>query len=134
MLQEEGIEAAWQRHRDLHEALKAGLEALGLSFIVPEASRLPQLNAVTIPDGVDEARVRSTLLNRYGLEIGAGLGTLAGKIWRIGLMGYSATPKNVLFCLSALEAVLAEQHAPINRGVAVDAAQNVLLERLERPA
>lgn len=134
MLQEEGIEAAWQRHRDLHEALKAGLEALGLSFIVPEASRLPQLNAVTIPDGVDEARVRSTLLNRYGLEIGAGLGTLAGKIWRIGLMGYSATPKNVLFCLSALEAVLAEQHAPINRGVAADAAQNVLLERLERPA
>lgn len=129
LLQEEGIEASWQRHRTMHEALKAGLEALGMSFIVDEAARLPQLNAVTIPDGVDEARVRSTLLNRYGLEIGAGLGALAGKIWRIGLMGYSASPKNVLFCLSALEATLSEQNAPIHRGVATEAAQKVLIAK-----
>lgn len=127
MLQEEGIEASWQRHRNMHEALKAGLEALGMQFIVEESARLPQLNAVTIPAGVDEARVRATLLNRYGLEIGAGLGTLAGKIWRIGLMGYSASARNVLFCLSALEAVLDEQQAPIQRGVATEAAQKVLI-------
>lgn len=129
LLQEEGIEASWQRHRNMHEALKAGLEALGMQFIVDEAARLPQLNAVTIPAGVDEARVRTTLLNRYGLEIGAGLGTLAGKIWRIGLMGYSASARNVLFCLSALEAVLDEQQAPIQRGVATEAAQKVLISQ-----
>ncbi len=129
MLQEEGLENAWQRHRNMHEALKAGLEALGLNFIVAAESRLPQLNAVTIPEGVDEARVRSTLLNRYGLEIGAGLGVLAGKIWRIGLMGYSASAKNVLFCLSALEATLDEQNAPIQRGVATEAAQKVLIAK-----
>ena len=100
---------------------------MGLGFIVPEAARLPQLNAVTVPEGVDEAAVRTTLLQRYNLEIGAGLGALAGKIWRFGLMGHSATAKNVIFCLSALEAVLTEQNAPIQRGVAVDAAQKVLI-------
>jgi alanine-glyoxylate transaminase/serine-glyoxylate transaminase/serine-pyruvate transaminase len=127
ILQEEGLENSWQRHWNMHLALKAGLEALGLRFVVPEGSRLPQLNSVTIPEGVDDAAVRSTLLNRYGLEIGAGLGALAGKIWRIGLMGHSATAKNVLFCLGALEAVLAERNAPIQRGVAVEAAQAALL-------
>jgi alanine-glyoxylate transaminase/serine-glyoxylate transaminase/serine-pyruvate transaminase len=129
MLQEEGLENAWKRHRDMHEALKAGLEALQLRFIVPEASRLPQLNSVAIPEGADDAAVRSALLNRYGLEIGAGLGALAGKVWRIGLMGHSASPKNILFCLSALEAVLSETKAPIQRGVAVSAAQKVLVEK-----
>jgi alanine-glyoxylate transaminase/serine-glyoxylate transaminase/serine-pyruvate transaminase len=129
LLQEEGIEASWQRHRDMHEALKAGLEALGLRFIVDEAHRLPQLNAVTIPAGVDDAKARATLLNRYGLEVGAGLGALAGKIWRIGLMGYSASAKNVLFALSALEAVLTESNAPIEKGVAADAAQKILAEK-----
>ncbi|NJD08795.1 MAG: alanine--glyoxylate aminotransferase family protein [Methylococcaceae bacterium] len=127
MLQEEGLEKSWQRHRSMHLALRAGLEAMGLSFIVPEAARLPPLNAITIPGGVDDAAVRSTLLNRYNLEIGAGLGALAGKVWRIGLMGASATPKNVLYCLSALEAVLAEQSAPIRRGVATEAAQRLLV-------
>lgn len=126
ILQEEGLENSWKRHWNMHLALKAGLEALGLGFVVPEGSRLPQLNSVTIPEGVDDAAVRATLLNRYGLEIGAGLGALAGKIWRIGLMGHSASAKNVLFCLSALEAVLAEQDAPIQRGVAVEAAQAAL--------
>lgn len=129
ILQEEGIENAWKRHADLHEALKAGLEALGLSFVVPEGSRLPQLNSVTIPAGVDDAAARSLLLKRYGLEIGAGLGDLAGKIWRIGLMGHSASPRNVLFCLSALEAVLSELKAPVAAGVAVPAAQQVLAQK-----
>lgn len=129
MLQEEGLENSWERHHNLHLALKAGMEALGLSLVVPEGYRLPQLNSVTIPAGVDDAQVRSTLLQRYNLEIGAGLGDLAGKIWRFGLMGHSATPKNVIFCLAALESVLTELAAPINRGVALDAAQKVLLEK-----
>lgn len=129
LLQEEGLENSWRRHHDLHQALRAGLEAMGLSFIVPEAARLPQLNAISVPAGIDEAQVRSILLGRYGLEIGAGLGTLAGKIWRIGLMGFSATAKNVIFCLSALEAVLTEMNAPIERGVAVAAAQKLMAEK-----
>ncbi|MEW5008291.1 MAG: alanine--glyoxylate aminotransferase family protein [Cycloclasticus sp.] len=123
MLQEEGLENSWERHSDLHNALKAGLEAMGLSLIVPEESRLPQLNAVTIPQGVDEALVRKRLLEEYSLEIGAGLGSLAGKVWRIGLMGQSATPSNVMFCLSALESVLSDMGANINSGVALPAAQ-----------
>jgi alanine-glyoxylate transaminase/serine-glyoxylate transaminase/serine-pyruvate transaminase len=102
MLFEEGIEAAWARHRRNHLALKAGLEALGLELVVPEAERLPQLNAVAVPAGVDEAALRARLLDHYNLEIGAGLGALAGKVWRIGLMGYSSRPENVLLCLSAL--------------------------------
>jgi len=123
ILQEEGIENSWARHRRNHEALKAGIEAMGLDFVVPEDERLPQLNAVTVPEGVDEAAVRSALLNEYNLEIGAGLGAMAGKIWRIGLMGYASNPTNVLFCLGALDAVLAGMGAPINPGVAVEAAR-----------
>ena len=129
MLQEEGLENSWKRHYGMHLALKAGFESMGLSLIVPEAARLPQLNAVAIPAGVDEALVRSTLLNRYNLEIGAGLGALAGKVWRFGLMGHSATAKNVIFCLAALEAVLTELGAPIQRGVAVEAAQKLIVEK-----
>ena len=106
MLAEEGIENAWARHRAQHEALKAGLEKLGLEFIVPEAERLPQLNSVTIPAGVDDAAARGRLLNEFNLEIGAGLGALAGKIWRIGLMGASARQENVDYCLKALTAAL----------------------------
>ena len=106
MLAEEGIENAWARHRAQHEALKAGLEKLGLEFIVPESERLPQLNSVTIPAGVDDAAARGRLLNEFNLEIGAGLGALAGKIWRIGLMGASARQENVDYCLKALTAVL----------------------------
>ena len=123
ILQEEGIENSWAHHRRNHEALKAGIEAMGLDFVVPEDERLPQLNAVTVPEGVDEAAVRSALLNEYNLEIGAGLGAMAGKIWRIGLMGYASNPTNVLFCLGALDAVLAGMDAPINPGVAVEAAR-----------
>ncbi len=122
ILQDEGIENAWSRHWQNHNALKAGFEAMGISFVVKEGERLPQLNAVTIPDGADDAVVRSRLLNEYSLEIGAGLGALAGKVWRIGLMGFASNQKNVLFCLGALEAVLADMGAKINTGVAVDAA------------
>ncbi len=125
ILQEEGIENSWARHQKNHDALRTGLEAMGLSFVVPEGQRLPQLNAVSIPDGVDEAAVRGALLSEYNLEIGAGLGAMAGKIWRIGLMGFASNPTNVLFCLGALDAVLSGMKAPITSGVAVEAARAV---------
>ncbi|HHH42726.1 MAG TPA: alanine--glyoxylate aminotransferase family protein [Gammaproteobacteria bacterium] len=125
LLQEEGIEAAWQRHSFNHSALRAGIEAMGLSFVVDEADRLPQLNSVTIPDGVDDATVRARLLQEYSLEIGAGLGPMAGRIWRIGLMGFASNQRNVLLCLGALDAVLADMGAPTTAGVAVEAAMKV---------
>ncbi len=106
MLKEEGLENAWKRHYDNHLKLRAGLEKLGLNFIVPEDQRLPQLNAVTIPDGADDATVRGRLLGEYNLEIGAGLGDLAGRVWRIGLMGHASNPGNIALCLAALEDVL----------------------------
>ena len=106
MLAEEGIEQAWARHRAMHEALKDGLEAMGLSLLVPAAERLPQLNSVILPAGVDDAAARARLLGEFDLEIGAGLGALAGRIWRIGLMGASARRENVDACLKALAAVL----------------------------
>ena len=95
------------------------------SLIVDSAYRLPQLNSVSIPDGVNDAAVRKTLLQDYNLEIGAGLGALAGKVWRIGLMGYASNRKNVLFCLSALENTLASMSAPIEKGLAVAAANQI---------
>ena len=123
VLEEEGLQASWQRHRTNHLALRAGLEALGLTFVVPENERLAQLNAVSIPDGVDEGLVRKQLLQQFNLEIGAGLGSLAGKVWRIGLMGYASNPKNVLLCVNALESVLSQYNAHINKGVATAAVQ-----------
>lgn len=109
LLQQEGLDNAWDRHRRMHNILKQGLEALGLTFVVDEASRLPQLNTVYIPQGVDDAALRDYLLNHYNLEIGAGLGALAGKAWRIGLMGYAARPENIALCLKALQDGLALQ-------------------------
>ncbi len=126
ILQEEGLENSWARHTKNHLALRAGLEAMGLQFVVPESERLPQLNTLTIPDGVDDAAVRSTLLNDYQLEIGAGLGVMAGKVWRIGLMGYASNQRNILVCLGALDDVLGRMNAPVKHGVAVAAAQKVL--------
>jgi len=123
VLTEEGLASSWDRHRRNHNALKAGLEAMGLTFVVPEAERLPQLNLVSIPEGVDEGSIRKQLLEQYNLEIGAGLGSLAGKVWRIGLMGYASNPKNVLLCVNALEAVLSQCNAHINKGVATAAVQ-----------
>jgi len=126
ILREEGLENAWARHRRNHLALRAGLEAMGLCLVVGEQDRLPQLNAVAIPDGVDDDAVRRRLLEEFSLEIGAGLGALAGKVWRIGLMGHSSNARNVVLCLGALEAVLGDLGAPIRTGVAIGAAQRAL--------
>lgn len=106
ILHNEGLQASWQRHASMHLALKAGLENIGLEFVVEEAYRLPQLNMVSIPDGIDDAKIRGQLLNEFDLEIGAGLGELAGKVWRIGLMGYGSNKKNVDYCVNALTSVL----------------------------
>jgi alanine-glyoxylate transaminase / serine-glyoxylate transaminase / serine-pyruvate transaminase len=106
ILAAEGLENAWKRHHEMHLVLRAGLEKLGLNFVVAEDYRLPQLNTVYIPAGVDDAAVRTRLLKDYNLEIGAGLGALAGKAWRIGLMGFGARRENVSLCLKALEEVL----------------------------
>jgi len=123
MIYEEGLEAVWQRHARNHALLKAGLEGMGLQLLVPPEERLAQINTVVVPEGVDDARVRSRLLEEFGLEIGAGLGTLAGKVWRIGLMGYSSRTANVLLCLGALEAVLSDMKAPIITGAAMEEFQ-----------
>lgn len=125
IVKQEGLQASWDRHLHNHLALRAGLESMGLSLIVDETDRLPQLNLVSVPDGIDEAKVRSQLLNQFDLEIGAGLGALAGKVWRIGLMGYGSNPTNVRLCLSALESCLISQGAAILGGNAVAAANEV---------
>lgn len=126
MVLEEGLESSWARHQRHHDALKAGLEAMGLRFAVTEEHRLPQLNAVIIPDGVNDGEIRKMALERFGLEIGAGLGAFAGKVWRIGLMGQSASAPNVFLCLSVLETLLSEVNADITPGKALEAAQKVL--------
>jgi len=125
ILKEEGLDAAWKRHALHHSALVAGLESLGVEMLVEESIRLPQLNAVKIPDGVDDAAVRSKLLQQYDLEIGAGLGKFAGKAWRIGLMGNGCSKKNVLFCLASLGAVLNEQGHECDTEAALAHAENV---------
>jgi len=117
---EEGLENRFARHQQNHLALRAGLEAMGISYI-PEHS-LATLNAVTVPDGVDDAAVRSRLLNEYGIEIGAGLGPFKGKAWRIGLMGASSTQRNVMLFLAALASILADQGVAVPKGKALTAA------------
>lgn len=106
MVQEEGIENCWKRHHENHLKLKEALEPLGLNFFVEEAYRLPQLNAMIIPEGVNDGAVRSRLLNDYNLEIGGGLGPGAGKLWRIGLMGHSSRQENIDLVSKALSEVL----------------------------
>jgi alanine-glyoxylate transaminase/serine-glyoxylate transaminase/serine-pyruvate transaminase len=123
---EEGLEASWARHRRNHEALRAGLATLGIGYATQAGHELPQLNAVKIPAGVDDVAVRKALLERFNIEIGAGLGAFKGKVWRIGLMGYSSRPENVFKVLDALEQLLAEQQQPVERGAAVAAARAVL--------
>ena len=103
MLAEEGLENSWARHQHVHQLLVSGLAELELQLQVPEGERLPQLNAVLIPEGVDDAGVRGRLLSEHGIEIGAGLGPLAGKVWRIGLMGQSCTEAHVARVLAALK-------------------------------
>jgi len=123
VLFEEGQQAAIVRHARTHEALVAGLEAAGLKLLVDPAHRLPQLNAVIVPDGVDEATVRTHVLKAWDLELGAGLGPLKGKIWRIGLMGASATPWHVRLCLTALCDALGAQGFAVDGKAALAAAE-----------
>jgi len=125
MAEEEGLDARYARHERHHLALVAGIEAMGLSLVPPVGERLWTLNTVRAPAGVDEAAVRRTLLKTFNLEVGAGLGPLAGKIWRVGLMGASSTPQTLLQFLAALEAALAANghRTPPGAGVAgADAA------------
>ena len=126
MVEEEGLEARWARHRRHHLALAAGIGAMGLSLLPPEPERLWTLNAVRVPDGVDEAAVRKQLLQQFDIEVGAGLGPLAGKIWRVGLMGASSTPAIILLFLGAFESVLRAQGAAVPRGAGTAAALDVL--------
>lgn len=120
---EEGLEARWQRHRRNHLALKAGLLAMGLEYTADPNHQLPQLNAVKIPAGADDAAGRKALLAEFGIEIGGGLGDFKGKAWRIGLMGANSQPKNVLLVLAAMEHVLRQFGAKIAPGSGVAAAQ-----------
>lgn len=122
-LLEEGLDAVHARHRRMHEAFAAGIEAAGLSLLVEPAHRLPELNTVCVPEGIDEAQVRARMLAQYDLEIGAGLGPLKGKIWRVGLMGASATPWHVRLGLTALTEALAAQNFPDASRAALAAAE-----------
>ena len=106
MLSEEGLENSWKRHKENHLQLRKGLEKLNIKFLVKEDDRLPQLNTILIPNGVNDLESRQTLLNKFNLEIGAGLGVLSGKVWRIGLMGQSSNKKNIEYCLNSLAEVI----------------------------
>ena len=119
---EEGLEARFARHTRNHLALKAGLKAMGLEYAVKEGQQLPMLNAVLIPAGIDDAAVRKQLLTDFGIEIGGGLGPMKGKTWRIGLMGVTACPANVLVFLGALENCLLGQGVKVAKGAGVGAA------------
>jgi len=119
---QEGLPTRFERHRRHHRALKAGLQALGVEFAVDEAHQLPMLNAVRIPDGVDDAAVRKRLLNDFGIEIGGGLGPMKSKTWRIGLMGHAARQRNVLYFLAALERCLADAGLNVTPGSSIAAA------------
>ncbi len=126
LLVEEGVEARWTRHERVGRALQAGLEAMGLALFAAEAYRLPVLTTVRVPEGVDGERVRSRLLEEFGIEIGAGFGELRNHIWRIGTMGYNAQPRTVLLLLSALETVLQKEGFRVPQGAGVAAALEVL--------
>ncbi len=124
IIAEEGLEARFARHRLNHLALVAGIEALGLRMVVPEAERLPMLNTIYIPEGADDKKVRGALLRDFGIEIGGGLGEFAGKAWRVGLMGHAARRKNLFLFLSALEVILKAEGVKVRPG-ALEAAAAV---------
>lgn len=126
MLFEEGLEESHARHAVMHEGLVAGLESMGLQLLVSPEVRLPMLNAVKVPEGIDEAAVRAHLLAEYDLEIGAGLGPMAGKVWRIGLMGTSAREENVELCLTALADALGKQQMHMDGLKALEAARTAM--------
>ena len=119
---DEGLETRFARHQKNHEALKAGLAAIGIEYSVAEGIRLPMLNSVLIPEGADDKAVRGRLLNEFNIEIGGGLGPMAGKTWRIGLMGEASTSSNVLLFLAALERCLLDQGISLSAGAGVAAA------------
>jgi len=119
---EEGLEARFARHMANHKALKAGLAAMGLSYVTVEGHQLPQLNCIRIPEGIDDMAVRRRLLAEWGIEIGGGLGPLKGKAWRVGLMGYGSTAANVTLILAALETCLRDLGHHVEPGAAVAAA------------
>jgi alanine-glyoxylate transaminase/serine-glyoxylate transaminase/serine-pyruvate transaminase len=116
---EEGLQARWARHLRNHQALKAGLAALGIGYAAAEGHQLPQLNAVRIPPGTDDLAVRKQLLSEFGIEIGGGLGDFKGKVWRVGLMGHASRPANVLLFLAALEQCLLRQGVKVTPGAGV---------------
>lgn len=130
LIHEEGLENCFQRHGMNHQALKQGLAAIGIRYAAAEGHQLPMLNAVHIPAGVNDAQVRSGLLHRFNIEIGAGLGVFKGKVWRVGLMGYGSRPANVLLFLSALEQLLMEQGYGFTPGSSI-AAANACYARLQ---
>lgn len=125
IVQEEGLAKRFARHRLHHAALKAGLTALGIRYAAREGHQLPQLNAVWIPEGADDLTTRRMLLDRFGIEIGGGLGDFKGKVWRIGLMGYSCRANNVLQFLAALEQCLLAQGLKIPEGASLAAANRI---------
>ncbi len=127
VLHEEGLEQRFKRHKTNGTALAVGLEAMGLKLLANEKYRAPMLTTVGIPDGIEDASVRKRLLNDYHIELGGGLGAFKGKAWRIGLMGYSSTKRNVLNLLSALENILSADGYDVERGAGVDAANKVFL-------
>ena len=114
LIQEEGLENRIARHLRNHRALVAGVEAMGLEMFVAPEYRLPTLNTIRVPEGIDDADVRGYLLETFNLEIGGGLGALAGRVWRVGLMGYSSSPERILFFMTCLH------HALAARGCATD--------------
>ena len=122
MVEEEGLDARWARHLANHKILKAGLAAMGIGYVAQKGFELPMLNAVSVPDGVDDAAVRKQLLREFNIEIGGGLGDFKGKVWRVGLMGCSSTLSNVMLFLSALEKCLADQEHDFKRGASIAAA------------
>ncbi len=125
IIHEEGLDACFARHQLQHRALKAGLAAIGITYAAAEGYQLPMLNAVHVPPGIDDTAVRAGLLNRFGIEIGAGLGAFKGKVWRIGLMGYGSRVANVMLLLGALEQLLAEQGHKFTPGSTLAAANAI---------
>ncbi len=126
LIEEEGLQNRFERHLKNHQALVAGIEAMGLKMLVKPEHRLPTLNTIRVPDGVDEARVRGYLLETFNLEIGAGLGALKGQVWRVGLMGYSSSAENVLFFLSAISRALAIQGCKTDLSAGSEASMSLL--------
>lgn len=122
IIREEGLEARWRRHAANHKILKAGLSAMGIRYLPEPGFELPMLNAVSIPEGVNDVAARKQLLDEFNIEIGGGLGDFKGKAWRIGLMGSACTLSNVMLVLAALEKCLTDQGLKLKPGAGIAAA------------